>query len=268
MSDLKPDENPVPPLGGNAGGAVGQRDESAAADEPLRGLYKMSTTAGLGSADYVAINWLSVVALLLGLLSALSLAGAAMLVVPLAAIVCAILALWQIRSSNGTQSGRLLSIGALALAVGFGGYAVVRDAQQHARERDDQQQLTAIIASLADAIKARNYDKAYALFSDRFAQRVSRNEFVQKWKPLENPKLLGELKSIEGNGEYRFELDPTSDSRFGRTLLVLKFDKAEVPTRLDVLFRYAGEKWVIDDIPGLFPPPQPGMPGVPGAPPM
>lgn len=256
MTDVQPDPK-------SSGSDAPMDAPSARENDPLRGLYKMSTTAGLGSADYVAINWLSVLAFLLGLASLLSLAGLSLLVVPLAAILCAVLALWQIQTSNGTQSGRLLAIGGLALALVFGGIQIVRTVQQRAREKADEQQLSTIINELAQTVKSRDYEKAYTLFSDRFTQRVSKNEFIQKWKPLEDTQLLGALKSIEGNGEYRFDVDPTSDIRYGRTLLVLAFDKAQAPTRLDILFRHTGQKWVIEDMPSLFPPPQQGMPGAP-----
>ena len=53
----------------------------------------MSTTAGLGSGDYVAINGTAIIAILLGVASAIVLFDSKMLlIVPLAGVVCAILA--------------------------------------------------------------------------------------------------------------------------------------------------------------------------------
>src|SRR4051812_11954856 len=89
-------------------------------DDPLSHLHKMSTTAGLGSGEYVAVNGMAVVAIILGLASSLSLLDTAFLVsVPPLTIVLAILALWQISDSNGTQTGRGLAIGGLLLALLF-----------------------------------------------------------------------------------------------------------------------------------------------------
>src|SRR5688572_26011279 len=89
--------------------ATASKSVSAEAD-PLHNLYRMSRTAGLGSGDYVAVNNTSVLALLLSLASLLSLLSPWVLVVCVAAIVCGVLALKQIRSSNGTQTGSLFAV--------------------------------------------------------------------------------------------------------------------------------------------------------------
>src|SRR5438105_4379840 len=76
------------------------------ADDPIAHLHKMSTTAGLGSGDYVAVNPVAVFAALVGLASTLALADNVLLFIPLVGVVLAVLALWQIAHSNGTQTGR------------------------------------------------------------------------------------------------------------------------------------------------------------------
>ena len=82
---------------------------SADAD-PFLQLHKMSTTAGLGSADYVAINGTALAAILLGIVSAFMLLNSAVLLVfPIAGIFCGLLAFRQINHSNGTQTGRVLA---------------------------------------------------------------------------------------------------------------------------------------------------------------
>src|SRR3954471_20757728 len=81
-------------------------DPAPDAADPLHNLYRMSRTAGLGSGDYVAINNTAILSLILGLAGVLSVLYPLLLVVSAAALVCGILALVQIRSSNGTQSGR------------------------------------------------------------------------------------------------------------------------------------------------------------------
>src|SRR5687767_9287806 len=75
-------------------------------DEPLAGLFHMSTTAGRGTQEYVAINHTAVAAFLLGLGSLSALAHPILLLVPVAAFVCAIVAVRQINRSNGTQTGK------------------------------------------------------------------------------------------------------------------------------------------------------------------
>src|SRR5215212_4817149 len=88
----------------------------AADDDPLAHLHKMSTTAGLGSGDYVAVNGTAVFALLVGLASALALMSEVLLILPLVAIVASVMAWQQIRNSNGTQTGKGLAIAAMVLA--------------------------------------------------------------------------------------------------------------------------------------------------------
>jgi len=253
MTDLKPDTNSSDSSKG-----------STAGDSPLRGLYKMSTTAGLGSADYVAINVTSVLAFLLGVASISAVVfGLPLLIVPLAAIIFGIVGIQKVNNSNGTQTGRLFAILGLILAVVFASMLIVRTVQDRSRQRADEQKIDAIIQQLGTAIVASDYDKAYALFSERFAQRVPKTVFDSRWKPIGSTELLGPLKTITGNGEFAFDTDPTSDIRYARTVLMLTFEKSDTPSRLQILFRHTGDAWIIEDMPDLFPPPQSGMPGQP-----
>src|SRR3954462_5034744 len=94
---------------------------AAAGVDPLAGLHKMSTTAGVTNLDYVAVNQTAIAAVLVGLLSALSFFGFLLLVIPIVGAIFAVIALRQIADSNGTQTGRGLAILALALCVILGG---------------------------------------------------------------------------------------------------------------------------------------------------
>src|SRR5271170_804167 len=77
----------------------------AAGTDHLRELPKMSSTAGVGTEEYVAINVPAVFALLLGFAGILALIEAPFVVIALAAIVVAIVAMVQIAKSSGTQAG-------------------------------------------------------------------------------------------------------------------------------------------------------------------
>ncbi len=76
----------------------------------------MSTTAGLGSQDYVAVNVTSVVAVLFGLASLLAIASPVLLVFPIVGVVLEPDRLRQVRNSNGTQTGKGLAILGLVLS--------------------------------------------------------------------------------------------------------------------------------------------------------
>src|SRR3954471_976134 len=97
----------------SGGGSAG------ASADPLRSLHKMSTTAGVGSQEYVEINLVAVWAVVLGLLSFLALLDNVLLIVPVIGTVFAIVALRQIRNSAGTQTGGAIAWGALVLSLGF-----------------------------------------------------------------------------------------------------------------------------------------------------
>src|SRR2546423_3462881 len=85
--------------------------------DPLARLHKMSTTAGLGTTEYVAINPMAVATIFLGAASALALMDVTLLAVPVVTIVVGIVALRQIARSGGTQTGRGLAWGGLLLAL-------------------------------------------------------------------------------------------------------------------------------------------------------
>src|SRR3954451_9896103 len=99
MSQTQTDPSQTPPTSSAPGAAPVD-------DDPLAHLHKMSTTAGLGSGDYVAVNGTAVFALLVGVASALALMSEVLLILPLVAFVAGFMAWGQIRHSNGTQTGK------------------------------------------------------------------------------------------------------------------------------------------------------------------
>src|SRR5437762_797964 len=94
---------------------------STDAPDPMTRLYKMSTTAGVGSQDYVAINNAAIVSVILGLCTALAFLGIPFLIVGAAGIVFGIIAIAQIRHSNGTQGGIGLAVLGILLSLALAG---------------------------------------------------------------------------------------------------------------------------------------------------
>src|SRR3954468_1363531 len=90
-------------------------------DDPIAHLHKMSTTAGVGSQDYVAINNAAIVSVILGLCTALAFLGIPFLIVGAAGIVFGVIAIVQIRHSNGTQGGLGLAILGILLSLAIAG---------------------------------------------------------------------------------------------------------------------------------------------------
>src|SRR5687767_1908080 len=131
-------------------------DARADGAEAFPNLYHMSATAGRGTQEYVAINQTAVAGFLLGLGSLLALVHPILLLVPLAAVVCAIISMRQVRLSNGTQTSRAqgipLSLLGLLLGLGIGGFVVGRAVLTNTTQRADRQLIADQISRLGQVI--------------------------------------------------------------------------------------------------------------------
>ena len=90
-------------------------------DDPLARLHKMSTTAGLGVGEYVAINPMSVAALVVGLASAMAMLDPILLAIPVVALVLGLIAFRQIKKGGGTQKGYVLVALGVVASIAFAG---------------------------------------------------------------------------------------------------------------------------------------------------
>src|ERR1700722_8242062 len=130
-------------------------------DDPLSHLYRMSRTAGLGSGDYASINPLAVASLFFGIAGILVIYGRFLLVVPGTAFILAVLALRQIRNSNGTQVGTWIALLGLLLSAIFGGWQLASGAIDEVRTRADRAAIAGVIDHLGRDASAMNLDDAY-----------------------------------------------------------------------------------------------------------
>ncbi len=240
-------------------------------NDPLASLHKMSTTAGLGSQDYVAINTFAIVAILLGLASALVMLNSILLIIPLAGIVCGIIAWAQIRRSNGTQSGLILAAGGILLSLILAGVAVGTQATTYWQHSTDRQAIAALIDRFSGMVQAadenpQRWKDAYQLFDQQFQQRESETSFISRWKSLQN--TLGAIKSFHWNGaNIPIDDDPATGEPTAAALVVIEFKNPKTPEgRYTMTFRKVGQEWKVDDFPILFPQQEPGAPGGPGGP--
>lgn len=212
----------------------------------------MSTTAGLGSGEYVAVNGAAVFAMLLGLASALSLLDEVLLVVPLTAIIVAIVAWRQINQSNGTQTGKGLVALALVLSLGFGGFVVAKETTRGIRTRDDRAAINRTVTQFGDKVKANDMDGAYAMFSDRFRQAVPAERFNRQMGMLHESEIFGKLKDAEWNGLADFQSNPANGERYAFTKLKMNLDKTQID--VETTMRKDGARWVFESMPTFFPP--------------
>jgi hypothetical protein len=221
--------------------------------DPLGKLYHMSTTAGVGSQDYVAVNVVSVVAVLLGLASSLALLDPMLLAVPLLAILFAAIALWQIGRSGGTQTGRLLAWGGMALAVLFTAMEGTRLAAEHRQNVEDRQAIASLVDQLTQTIRSDQMDQAYALFSSDFRERVTIDKFKGEMHLLQENPSYGKFLSVNITGDLLFEGGYDEDVRQAVTRLEIRFDKHAAGV-VQVIFSRRDGIWSIDNLPELFPP--------------
>jgi hypothetical protein len=262
MSETPP-ASPNPTTADRAGNAA------VVDDDPLRSLHKMSRTAGLGSNEYVAVNPIAVASVLFGLASSLVIFDAIFLIVPAVAVILGVVALYQIRNSNGTQTGRGLSLLAIGLAVLFTAVLGSKQIMQIVGTQGDKRKIEQLVRDFGADVAARNYDAAYALMSPRFTERVSKADFVKQFNGMQDSPNYGQIQSMQWNELVNFDLDARNNDRIAGSVAIITIKGSERTgqDRREIRFRQRGDGWLIDDIPELFPPPpSPTGPGGPGGP--
>lgn len=224
--------------------------------DPVTGLHRMSTTAGVGSQEYVAINAAAIVALLLGFGSLLALMDNLLLIIPLAGVVVGIVALRQIRDSNGTQTGRGLALGGVVLSVLIAGGILATQLATHLRNQADENAIRKVMAEFAQDMKENKYDEGYALFSDHFHDRVSKDQFTEMMRGRQSSKYgPGQIVGADWNGLMLFTSDPDSGTVSAEGMMKIRYERlpADNEVRYGTAFRKQVDQWKIDDIPEFFP---------------
>jgi hypothetical protein len=213
----------------------------------------MSTTAGVGSHEYVAVNPMAVAALLLGVASLLVFLHDVLLLIPLAGIVCAIIAWRQIKNSNGTQTGRLMALAGLVLCLLVGGGRLASRVIGGWSSSADKAEIQRLISELGTHLRHQEYQAARDRFTPRFKQRVSQQQFVDAFKDMQTHPATGGIKGMEWNRRVEFEEDPQLKTRLAYTMAFFSFNNAPEPGRVTVVLLKEGDRWQIDDLPLMFP---------------
>jgi hypothetical protein len=222
-------------------------------DDPLSHLHRMSTTAGLGSGEYVAVNAFAVFALILGLASLLTLIEELLLVIPVACVVISIVAWRQINQSNGTQTGRGLIAIALLCAIGIGGFVVARKATEGVRTRNDRVAIDKTLVEWGGKIKSGDLEGAYKMLSDHFQEAVPFDMFKVRMEFFRKSDLYGSLQNTTTNGLVGFQNDPATNQQFATTKMTMQLDRTQVVEQVSL--RKSGDQWIIENLPTLLPPP-------------
>jgi len=228
------------------------------AEAHLAGLHSMSRTAGLTNQEYVAVNGLSIVALLLSVAALLlwlamefSFLGL-LLILPLAGVICAIYAIRQINDSNQTQTGKILAWSGLAIGVLCTAGSVGLEIKERNSAGKDERAIAQTISDIGRYVRAGEYDKAYELFDPVFQNVWKLPEFKRVWDGIQGNPRVGKLEKLEWN-----QIPPQSGGDAGGaptmvTKAVGKF-QGTGEDRFDIQLRKQGDRWLVIDFPSLFP---------------
>lgn len=220
--------------------------------DPVTGLHRMSTTAGVGSQDYVEISLTAVIAGIFGLASLLSLIWIELLIVPVVGMGIALVAIRQIRRSNGTQTGMGIAIGGLVLATAILATVISRTVSASVRDTREGKQIAIVCADWGRDLIQGNYDAAYALFSSRFTQKVTLPQFKAQMTPYLHDSIVGPLQSTEWNGLIKLNSDPDSGTETADAMIYFRFTDPAYEAHA-IQFRKVGGHWLIESIPDVFP---------------
>jgi hypothetical protein len=220
-------------------------DPNGAAADPLAKLHRMSRTAGLGTQEYVAINVAAVLALLLGIASALALVWSLLLIIPLAGVVCGIVALYQIADSNGTQTGRGIAWSGIALSVLFAAVVGGRVILDNLETRSDRAAVVAAVNDFGQKLIATDFKGAYDTLSPRMQQRVPMSDFEGQMKLRYGHPAHGKITSFASTRLVNIETDAETGRRFAQTQAVIHIEHGE-PQRPTLLLAFEDGRWLVE----------------------
>ena len=205
------------------------------ATDPIARLHKMSTTAGVGSQDYVAINNAAIVSVILGLCTALAFLGIPFLIVGAAGIVFGIIAIVQIRHSNGTQGGMGLAILGILLSLGIAGSVTAASVIDWQHRQQDQAQINKVLNQLGQYLGSDQYEKAYQLFSPDFQATFKFQIFRDQLQGYQ--QYFGKVESMSSNDVFQFL--PTAEGLpTAQTQTIVRFQQPTTQTTQPVSREY------------------------------
>jgi hypothetical protein len=227
--------------------------DAAADTDPLLHLHKMSTTAGLGVGDYVAVNVTSVVAVVFGLASLLAIFNSVLLVFPIVGVILGIVALRQITGSNGTQTGKGLAILGLVLSGVITATIFSLQGLEILHRRADQEALANLSEKYGQLIAQDKFDEAYDLFDAGFKDRVSKQAFIVHLTSIQHSTELPAIDKITWNGLAEFH-PGDEGSQTADAVIKVHFKGIDGEERLGARFHKLKDgPWLINNIPDQFP---------------
>jgi len=230
------------------------KHDPAVDNDQLLHLHKMSTTAGLGTQEYAAVNVTSVVAVLFGLASLLSMANVVLLVIPVVGVILGFIGLRQVQKSNGTQTGKGLAITGLLLSGIITAVIFCVQGIKEYHTRADQQAISALCQKYGTLLAQNKFDEAYSLFDDDFKNRVNQQLFTIHLTNIQNQgALLPPISGADWNGLAEFQPADNGEETADSVLKVF-YKGTDYEGRLTARFRRnSSGVWLFDNIPDQFP---------------
>ncbi len=232
-------------------------------DPAMRQLYQMSRTAGVGLADYAAVNAVSVVALIAGLASFLAVIFRdtyTILALPGLAIVLGLIGFFQVRRSSGTQTGAALAVLGIVAAVAFGGFNLVSQRKAAAQDAQFRKELESLSVSFGQNLVAKDFSAAYEKMDPRTRERILLTTFTARIEPIINGAAYGgKVLGVSLGDHLLIERDDTG-TMLADGLLVVDLDIVnpqtgkKVQASEQVRFSRFGQDWKIAGIKNWLPP--------------
>ena len=222
----------------------------------IAGLRRMSTTAGVGAVggrEYRSVNPLAVASVVLAVLGVAASIHPLALLLPALGLVAAAIGIVQVRRSNGTQTGTVLAMIGLVLALGMLGFFGVRYALGVAEEASYREEIAADLQAFGDALAAEDYATARNYLSATMQQQVTPDEFIDvvaRYPRTVDPDgnlVFGNFASAEPGPRVVVRRDPQTGRPSADAELILKFATGREDRQSVQLIRLPGG-WRITDL--------------------
>ena len=147
--------------------------------------------------DYRPLSRVALVSFLVGWTSALALAHLVFCIFPVAGVVLALMAMWQLRSPENKQSGRMLAVFGLGLSLLFASWAIAREAS---RDLHLYGQARVFAANWFELLRQGKVQEAHQLVMSeqgRAAQGVPLGEHYAVSVEPKNKKAASDMQQME-----------------------------------------------------------------------
>ena len=187
------------------------------------------------------------------LASVLVLLNAHLLFIPAASLICGIVAIRQIRNSNGTQVGMGLAGGGVLLSLLLGGGVLAAQTIEAVHRHADEREIAGLIQQIGQQIHDEQYDTIYAQASQRLRDRIPHDDFVRGVSAFNIVAQVGRLEWLRWNDEpMYFEVNPDSGFEQAGAMAMEKMEKLPEPGRQLMTFVKESGKWSLYDLSGVF----------------